>query len=159
MSVLASPSVETTVGPVSHPQDTTPSAVSYIPPALPNEKVLYQDNHVLVSPQRFVAGIRTYAVQSITSSEVRKLTTRKWPVYLVMAAGVAFCSWLLTFWPLMSAIVLLVVALCVVGLLISIRPNYVLHIATNQGETDALMSRDRVYIQRANDALNNVLNK
>jgi hypothetical protein len=159
MSALTSTPAESGAGPLAQNTGGVKPSPSYVPQALPGETVVHQEKHLLVTTQRLVIGSRSYDLPAVKGAQVRKLATSRWPVLALLTFGAVMGGWLFTVWPLMGLVVVAVVALCVLGLVASIRPNYVLRITTAEGETDALMSQDRAYIRRANEALGQVLGR
>ena len=112
------------------------------------EKIFFQDQNVLVTQARFIAGSKTYAMRNISSVSNHEIKKSKvWPIImLVLALLLVFSDDLQ-------------IAGFVIGILgglwlYGIKTEYSVRINSNSGEADGFISKDRQYIQQIVDALN-----
>lgn len=127
----------------------------------PAEEVILENGNVRITNLRATFGAKTYALSGVTSVEMAvKPPATRWSFALllvgIMLVAVAFTS--------ISDYVscLAVGAIFVLGGgmgLFTAKPKYVVRIASASGETDALISEDKTYIEGIVNAMNQAIVK
>lgn len=116
-----------------------------------NETTFYQDTSVTVTQSRFVTQSKTYAMRNISSVHVFEIEkSRVFPILMILF-GLPFVFSKDIFW-----IGLILISL---GLLIifSIKNEFAVRISTNAGEANSIISKNRDYIQKIVNALNEAI--
>jgi len=114
------------------------------------ERVFFQDSNVTITQSRYVVGDNTYSIRNITSvSNFKVVKSSKGASWLI-----CFGIFLLIY----NSTRILGGILIVAGIF-WILPNdkYSVKIITNAGETYSLTSKNREYIQKIVDALNEAI--
>ncbi len=152
-----------------------------------SEITFYQDQSVFITNTRAVIGGKTYAMANITSVTVGEIAAKRIPGILIAAIGgplTCCCGVLLSagltsmfavtlqnqsssgpagaLGTILNIGFLLVSFLIVVGgvaLAIMAKPTYVVKIGSSSGEADALLSKDKEYILKIVNALNDAIVK
>ncbi len=124
-----------------------------------SEEILYTDNHASVSTSRVILNNTTYALRNITSVKMTVTPAKKGCaiVLIILGALVALCGL-----PSKDAILpTLIVGGILIGLGIvwsnSAKADYHVTIASSSGEGNALTSRDKAYIQKIVNAINEAI--
>jgi hypothetical protein len=148
---------ETTAAPLS----STPHKAPKVPPPfvelLPDEEIRYQDAHIYITQQRFIAGLKAYNLSDMQDPSVRPLAVRT-RVFVGLGLFALLCFFLVVVQFSYITLIIGCSCLAIMGALYRvIRPNYVLRIRLPEGETDILMSLDPNYIKRTYQALQQAL--
>ena len=117
-----------------------------------NEKIFYQDEHVLITQSRFVSHGKTYAMRNVASASV----TRNSKSYLKITSGIMLVFGLSSlytedYWLGVAALGISVI------LLLNSRDEYFLVISSNSGASNALRSTNQEYVQTILDAINKAI--
>lgn len=116
-----------------------------------SEIQFYKDNFVRVTQSRFVTQSKTYAMRNISSVHVFEIEKNRTHPIIMILVGAPFLFYGDNFW-----IGLIIIALAILWLL-SIKNEYAVRISTNAGEANSIISKDRNYIQKIVDALNEAI--
>lgn len=116
-----------------------------------NETTFYQDTSVIVTQSRFVTQSKTYAMRNISSVHVFEIEKSRVLPILMILFGLPFIFSKDIFW-----IGLILISL---GLLIifSIKNEFAVRISTNAGEVNSIVSKNREFIQKIVNALNEAI--
>lgn len=116
-----------------------------------NETIFYQDSLVTVTQSRYITQSKTYAMRNISSVHVFEIEKSKVTPILMILFGIPFLFSGNVFW-----IGLILIGL---GILIvfNIKNEYTVRISTNAGEADSTISKDKEYIQKIVNALNDAM--
>lgn len=116
-----------------------------------NETTFYQDSFVKVTQSRYITQSKTYAMRNISSVHVFEIEKSRVTPILMMLIGIPFLFAGNVFW-----IGLILIGL---GILIvfNIKNEYTVRISTNAGEADSTISKDKEYIQKIVNALNDAM--
>jgi len=116
-----------------------------------NETKFYQDGFVTVTQSRFVTQSKTYAMRNISSVHVFEIIKSKTKAVLVIIFGLLFLFSKDIFW-----VGFIIIALGI-WWLISIKNEYAVRISTNAGEVNSIVSKNKDYIQKIVNALNDAI--
>ncbi len=116
-----------------------------------SEIQFYQDGIVTVTQSRFVTQSKTYAMRNISSVHIFEIEKSRVAPVIMILIGVPFLFSGDNFW-----IGLIIIALGILWL-ISIKNEYAVRISTNAGEANSILSKDRIYVQKIVDALNDAI--
>ena len=116
------------------------------------EKTFYKDQNVYVTQSRFVVGGKTYAMRNISSvTNYRTEKSKAGAIFLILIGLLAltFGGSGMTFGVIMIAIGVLII--------VRTKDDYSVQISSNSGESKALVSKNRDYIQKIVDSVNEVI--
>ncbi len=115
------------------------------------KKIFYQDPKVTVTQDKFVSDGETYAIKDISSVSNFEIVKSKNGPSMLMALGVILL--------VPSGMRILGGILVILGFvwLFSVKNEYAVRISRNADEINSLVSRDRDYIQKIVDALNEAI--
>ncbi|MCT2408436.1 DUF6232 family protein [Chryseobacterium antibioticum] len=116
-----------------------------------NETKFYQDSSVTVTQSRFVTQSKTYAMRNISSVHIFEIIKSKTKAILMAIFGVLLLFSKDIFW------VGIIVITLGIWWLFSIKNEYAVRISTNAGEANSIISKDKDYIQKIVNALNNAI--
>ncbi|CEJ67771.1 hypothetical protein BN1195_00047 [Chryseobacterium oranimense G311] len=116
-----------------------------------NETKFYQDGFVTVTQSRFVTQSKTYAMRNISSVHVFEIIKSKTKAVLMIIFGLLFLFFKDIFW-----VGFIIIALGI-WWLISIKNEYAVRISTNAGEANSIVSKNKDYIQKIVNALNDAI--
>ncbi|MCT2563620.1 DUF6232 family protein [Chryseobacterium herbae] len=116
-----------------------------------NETKFYQDSAVTVTQSRFVTQSKTYAMRNISSVHVFEIIKSKTKAILMVVFGLLFLFSKDIFW-----IGLIIIVLGILWLF-SIKNEYAVRISTNAGEANSIISKNKDYIQKIVNALNDAI--
>lgn len=116
-----------------------------------NETTFYQDSLVTVTQSRYITQSKTYAMRNISSVHVFEIEKSKAVPILMILLGLPFLFSGIFFW-----IGLILIGLGIL-LLFNIKNEYTVRISTNAGEADSTISKDKEYIQKIVNALNEAM--
>lgn len=126
------------------------------------ETIYYQDESIIVTNTRAVLGTKTYAMANITSVSMGVIPANRVPgiVLALIGLAIAGCACSVVGKDAASVIVF---GLIVLGLGIAIaaapKTRYVVKIGSASGEANALVSKDKEYIQKIVNAVNEAIIK
>jgi hypothetical protein len=115
------------------------------------ENQFYHDGVVTVTQSRFVTQSKTYAMRNISSVHVFEIQKSRVGPIIMILLGFPFLFSGEIFW-----MGLIIIALAILWLFY-IKNEYAVRISTNSGEANSILSKDRVYIQKIVDALNDAI--
>jgi hypothetical protein len=116
-----------------------------------NEVTFYKDSFVRVTQSRYVTQSKTYAMRNISSVHIFEIVKSKVKAIFLIIFGLFFLFSKDIFW-----VGLIIIALGV-WWLTSIKNEYTVRISTNAGEADSIVSKNRDYIQKIVNALNDAI--
>lgn len=116
-----------------------------------NETKFYQDSAVIVTQSRFVTQSKTYAMRNISSVHVFEIIKSKTKAIFLVIFGLFFLFSKTFFW-----IGLIIIALGI-WWLFSIKNEYAVRISTNAGEANSIISKNKDYIEKIVNALNDAI--
>lgn len=116
-----------------------------------NETTFYQDSLVTVTQSRYITQSKTYAMRNISSVHVFEIEKSKVTPILMILFGIPFLFSGNVFW---IGLILIVLGILI---LFNIKNEYTVRISTNAGEADSTISKDKEYIQKIVNALNDAM--
>lgn len=117
------------------------------------EKDFYSNGNVSITNSRFIVGSTTYAMNGVTSVKRGETNPSKVaPIIMCIIGAIALINGTATSF-LVGAI------LIILGVLWfrAIKPEYIVFLNSASGESQALSSKDRKYIDDVINALNNAI--
>ena len=119
------------------------------------EVTFYADGRgVRITNTRLIIGATTYAMTNITSVSMRTIPANRVPGIVIAILGLI----ILIGTGLLDSSVGIIIGVIVLGLGILLavipKPKYTVRIGSASGETDAISSKDREYIQSVVTAIN-----
>jgi hypothetical protein len=114
------------------------------------EKVFLKDNNVTVTQARYIANGKTYTMRNISSVSLFTLKSSYTLEIILIVMGVI----LLIAGTYIIGGILLAIG---VTLMVLKKDEYAVRISTNSGESNSLTSKDKNYIQKIVDALNDAI--
>ncbi|WP_343533256.1 DUF6232 family protein [Pedobacter sp.] len=116
-----------------------------------NETQFYKDSKVTVTQSRYVTDSKTYAMRNISSVHVFEIVkNRSLPIAMIIIGGLMLLGDGIR---VAGGVILLIGIL----ILVLIKNEYAVRISTNSGEANSIVSRDKIYIQKIVDALNDAI--
>lgn len=115
------------------------------------ETQFYQDGTVTVTQSRFVTQSKTYAMRNISSVHIFEIEKNRVTPIIMILIGLPFLFSGDIFW-----IGLIIITLGILWLF-TIKNEYAVRISTNAGEANSIILKDRIYIQKIVDALNDAI--
>ncbi|RWU04878.1 DUF6232 family protein [Pedobacter chitinilyticus] len=115
------------------------------------ETLFYKDHNVTVTQSRYVTNSKTYAMRNISSVHVFEIVkNHTLPVVLIIVGAIMLIT---DGGKVIGGIIALI------GFLVIIfnKNQYAVRISTNSGEANSIVSRDKIYIQKIVDALNDAI--
>jgi len=128
----------------------------------PPETTYYQDGAITISNSRAVLGAKTYAMVNITSVTMGEKPANRTPgiVLALIGLAIAACAGSMGSDSASGGIVIGILAIIGgIALAALVKPSYVVRIGSAGGESDALISKDREYIQKIVNAVNEAIIK
>jgi Zn-dependent membrane protease YugP len=116
-----------------------------------NETTFYYDNSVKVTQSRFITHSKTYAMRNISSVHIFEIIKSKNKAILMIIAGFLLLFSKDIFW---MGIILLIIGF---WWIFTIKNEYAVRISTNAGEANSIVSKNRDYIQKIVNALNEAI--
>ncbi|MFI5161219.1 MAG: DUF6232 family protein [Sphingobacteriales bacterium] len=119
--------------------------------ATQKEVTFYQDGNVTVTQSRFITHSKTYAMRNISSVHLFEIVkSRRFPVVMVIIGLLMLLSDDLR----VAGLVILGVGIL---LLFVIKNEFAVRISTNSGEANSIVSKDKMYVQKIVEALNDAI--
>ncbi len=118
---------------------------------LQNEINFYQDVNVTVTQSRYVTNSKTYAMRNISSVHTFEIVKSKTLPFILIVVGLLFA--------LIDEARIIGFILLAIGFitLFLIENEFAVRISTNSGEVNSIVSKDKTYVQKIVDALNNAI--
>jgi ABC-type siderophore export system fused ATPase/permease subunit len=116
-----------------------------------NETTFYKDSFVTVTQSRFVTHSKTYAMRNISSVHVFEIIRSKSKALIMTILGFLFLFSKDIFW------VGIIIVVLGIWWLFTIKNEYAVRISTNAGEANSIVSKNRDYIQKIVNALNEAI--
>lgn len=118
------------------------------------EITFLHDQNVLVTNQRYIAKGKTYAVRNISSVSIVKMN--KPPILLLLPFFFAFLIYIGfdNYYKYLSIIVMI---LGLIFWFLVLKNNYIVKIQTNSGEIKSIYSKERPYMVKIVEALNQAI--
>ena len=118
---------------------------------LQNETTFYKDLQVTVTQSRFVTQSKTYAMRNISSVHIFEIVKNKITPIIFIILGV-----LLLFSKDTMIYAILLITIGILWLVFN-KNEYAVRISTNAGEANSIISKDKLYIQKIVNALNEAI--
>ena len=124
----------------------------------PAEEVLLEQGNIKVTTSRLLIGSKTFAISNITSVVFGKIKANKLPAIIVVIAGV----FILLFGIALDAVLIgLILGGATIAGGVFIFQNavdrYSVRLESASGESDALSSKDKEWIRKIVDAINEAI--
>ncbi|GIV87342.1 MAG: hypothetical protein KatS3mg054_1371 [Chloroflexus sp.] len=122
------------------------------------ETIYYQDENITVTNTRAIFGTKTFAMANIASVSMVEIPPNRGPAIAAALGGLLFaciCMALDGRW--LSLIVLVLGIAIAIAIAVSVKPTYAVRIASTSGESNVLTSKDREYIQKIVNAVNEAI--
>ena len=119
--------------------------------SIQSEVTFYNDNNVTVTQSRFVTHSKTYAMRNISSVHIFEIVKSKAKAVFVILFGV-----ILLFSKDIFYVGIILIALGI-WWFISVKNEFAVRISTNAGEANSIISKDKAYIQKIVNALNEAI--
>jgi hypothetical protein len=116
--------------------------------ATQNETVFYHDTNVTVTPATYVTPSRTYSMRNVISVYVYEIVKSRLKAGIMTLLGIPFL-----FAGDLFFIGLMMIPLGILWF-ISIKNEYAVRISTPVGESDSIVSKDKIYIEKIVNAVN-----
>lgn len=115
------------------------------------ETTFYKDINVIVTQSRYVTQSKTYAMRNISSVHVFEIIkSRRFPLILIVIGILLLFSG-------DTRIVGTIFAVIGAVILFLTKNEYTVRISTNSGEANSIISKDKIYIQKIVNALNQAI--
>ncbi|AZA47949.1 hypothetical protein EG346_06975 [Chryseobacterium carnipullorum] len=115
------------------------------------ETTFYKDINVIVTQSRYVTQSKTYAMRNISSVHVFEIIkSRRFPLILIVIGILLLFSG-------DTRIVGTIFAVIGAVILFLTKNEYAVRISTNSGEANSIISKDKIYIQKIVNALNQAI--
>lgn len=115
------------------------------------ETTFYKDLNVTVTQSRYVTQSKTYAMRNISSVHVFEIIkSKKLPAIMISLGLILLLSG-------DTRIIGIIVAVIGALILFMIKNEYAVRISTNSGEANSIVSKDKIYIQKIVNALNQAI--
>jgi len=116
-----------------------------------NETIFYNDSSIKVTQSRFITYSKTYTMRNISSVYIFEIIKSKNKALLLIIVGFLLLFSKNIFW---LGIIILILGL---WWIYTIKNEYAVRISTNAGEVNSIVSKDRDYIQKIVNALNEAI--
>jgi hypothetical protein len=126
------------------------------------ETTYYQDSTVTISNSRAVLGAKTYAMVNITSVSMGEKPANRTPGIALALIGLAIAACTGSMGGNSAGggigigVVLIIAGIALAAI---VKPSYIVRIGSAGGESDALVSNNREYIQKLVSAVNEAIIK
>ncbi|MGE8513441.1 MAG: DUF6232 family protein [Chryseobacterium culicis] len=116
-----------------------------------NETIFYHDSSIKVTQSRFITNSKTYTMRNISSVYIFEIIKSKNKALLLIVIGFILLFSKEFLW---MGIIILILAF---WWFFTIKNQYAVRISTNAGEVNSIVSKDRDYIQKIVNALNEAI--
>ncbi|MCC3217303.1 DUF6232 family protein [Chryseobacterium sp. X308] len=116
-----------------------------------NETIFYHDSSIKVTQSRYITHSKTYAMRNISSVYIFEIIKSKNKALLLIIVGFILLFSKEIFW---MGIIILILGF---WWFFTIKNQYAVRISTNAGEVNSIVSKDRDYIQKIVNALNEAI--
>lgn len=129
----------------------TPSTIDHMDVQSATEVSFYRDANVVVTQSRFVTDAKTYTMRNISSVHVFEVVASKKLPVIIGSIGLVVCL------GSESRIFGAIMLVTGIALFFAIKNSFAVRISTNSGEANSIISKDRAYIQKIVNALNEAI--
>jgi Zn-dependent membrane protease YugP len=114
------------------------------------EKIFLKDNNVTVTQSRYIANSKTYTMRNISSVSLFTLKSSYTLEIILIILGVII---------LIAGTIIIGGILVSIGILLMVlkKDEHAVRISTNSGEANSLTSKDKDYIKKIVNALNDAI--
>lgn len=114
------------------------------------EKVFLKDNNITVTQARYIANGKTYTMRNISSVSLYTLKSSYTLETIIIVLGVIL---------LITGTYIVGALLVIIGITLMVlkKDEHAVRISTNSGEANSLVSKDKNYIKKIVDALNDAI--
>jgi hypothetical protein len=125
------------------------------------ETTFYSDGAIRVTNARAVIGGKTYAMANITSVSMGTRPANRNPGIVIAIVGllIAACTGIMASDGAGGIVFGILVLVAGIVVAVIAKPSYIVRIGSASGEADALVSKDREYIQKIVNATNEAIIK
>ncbi len=125
------------------------------------EALFFQDENVIVTNARVVIDAKTYAMANITSVVMGEARANRSPGTIIFLVGMLIAVVGTQVGSIGLVLVFFGILILLLGIVAAIRakPKYVVIIESASGETNALVSTNRTWIQKIVNAINEAIIK
>ena len=125
------------------------------------ETTYYQDGGITVTNARAVLGAKTYAMANITSVSMGEIPANRAPGVVVALIGLAIAGCSASAGSDGTSGIVIGVIVLGIGIAIAaaVKIQYVVKIGSASGESNALVAKDKEYIQKIVNAVNEAIIK
>ncbi|MBE4950612.1 DUF6232 family protein [Chryseobacterium culicis] len=116
-----------------------------------NETIFYHDSSIKVTQSRFITYSKTYTMRNISSVYIFEIIKSKNKALLLIILGFLLLFSKEIFW---LGIIVLILGF---WWIYTIKNEYAVRISTNAGEVNSIVSKDKDYIQKIVNALNEAI--
>lgn len=116
-----------------------------------NERIFYQDTNVTVTQARFVTQAKTYAMSNVSSVSLYRIKRSKKLEIFLIAIGLVMIVGEST--RIVGSIFLLIG----VVMLFLLKDSYSVRINSNSGEADGFISKEKDYVEKVVNAVNEAI--
>ncbi|QIY91829.1 DUF6232 family protein [Chryseobacterium gallinarum] len=116
-----------------------------------DETIFYKDSFVTVTQSRYVTQSKTYAMRNISSVHVFEIIKSKSKAIILLILGLLLLLSKDLFW------VGIILSILGAWWLFTLKNEYAVRISTNAGEANSIVSKNRDYIQKIVNALNDAI--
>lgn len=124
------------------------------------ETVYYSDSAIQVTNARAVLGGKTYAMANITSVTMGEKPVNRTPGIVIAIVGLSIAACTSTASNSAGGVIFGILVLAAgIAIAAIAKPSYIVRLGSASGESDALISKDREYIQKIVNAINEAIIK
>jgi hypothetical protein len=118
-----------------------------------SEKVFYESTHVSVTQSRYIAHGKTYAIRNISSVSLHRIgASHAWQIIVLIIGMSLFISR-----EPVGICIGVGIAAGAIFWMAKTKDDYAVRISTNSGEVNSIVGKDKDYIQRIVNALNEAI--
>ncbi|ELT0934753.1 DUF6232 family protein [Enterobacter roggenkampii] len=118
------------------------------------ETEFYRNGNVSITNARFIVGSTTYAMNGVTSVKRGQTDPSKVGPIILVLIGIAMVFIAASLLTKAIGVVIVVVA---IAWFKAIKPDYIVYLNSSSGESQALTSQDKQYIDDVINSLNNAI--
>ncbi|HEY4437990.1 MAG TPA: DUF6232 family protein [Lelliottia sp.] len=118
------------------------------------EKEFYRNGNVSITNARFIVGSTTYAMNGVTSVKRGQTDPSKVGPVILAIIGLAMVFMAAAF---LTKAIGVVIVIAAIAWFKAIKPDYMVFLNSSSGESQALTSQDKQYIDDVINSLNNAI--
>lgn len=118
------------------------------------EKEFYRNGNVSITNARFIVGSTTYAMNGVTSVKRGQTDPSKVGPVILAIIGLAMAFMAAAF---MTKAIGVLIVIAAIAWFKSIKPDYMVFLNSSSGESQALTSQNKQYIDDVINSLNNAI--